>query len=76
MADRNRELVPDNWSLIRERALIARLYHYYNDRFIVDYRLSHKQTLSLQQGKNYWFFVATADRVSSTLHEGFRFGHA
>ena len=24
MADRNRELVPDNWSLVRERALITR----------------------------------------------------
>ena len=36
MADRNRELVPDNWSLVRERlALTTRLYHYYNNRFIV-----------------------------------------
>ena len=25
MADRNRELVPDNWSLVRERALTAGL---------------------------------------------------
>ena len=24
MADRNRELAPDNWSLVRERALIKR----------------------------------------------------
>ena len=24
MADRNRELVPDNWSLVRERALTTR----------------------------------------------------
>ena len=25
MADRNRELVPDNWSLVRERALLSRV---------------------------------------------------
>ena len=27
MADRNRELVPDNWSLVRERALRCYMEH-------------------------------------------------
>ena len=38
MADRNRELVPDNWSLVRERALttlisLSLYYHEHNTAF-------------------------------------------
>ena len=28
MTDRNRKLVPDNWSLVRERALTSDIYHW------------------------------------------------